>query len=279
MDENNTVFEEEFYEDAPVDPSEVDEAWDNIKWGADDEDDTPEASEQSEGDTETADQPESEEPAQETETEDSMDETAEDADQWLELKHLDETRKVNREEAKVLAQKGLDYDRIREERDSLKSNLPRYLEMEKFLQEMQGDFDSIEEFMDDTRARVRADAEGISYNEALAQVQASKKAAPAEQKSDPNGIGVDAFVKKYPNVKAEDIPASVWAEVQTTGDLVSAYDNYEASRKSDRIAQLEQEIETLKNNKKNQARSTGSSKSSGVSGTKSLIASLWESDD
>ena len=250
--------------------------WDDITdWG----EETDESSEEeldSNSQTEEADQQESEEADEQTEAEEQAEPEAEDADQWLELKHLDETRKVNKEEAKELAQKGMDYDRIRQERDDLKSNLPRYQEMEKFLKEMQGDFDSIEEFMDDTRARIRADAEGISYNEALDQVKASRN--PAPQQSKPDGINADAFVAKYPNVKAEEIPASVWADVQVTGDLVASYDKYAESQKNDEIARLKEEIETLKRNQKNTARSAGSSKSSGAS-SKSLVDLLWDDDD
>jgi len=253
--------------------------WDDITdWG----EETDESSEEeldSDSQTEEADQQESEEADEQTEAEEQAEPEAEDADQWLELKHMDETRKVSKDEAKALAQKGMDYDRIREERDSLKNSLPRYQEMEKFLQEMQGDFDSIEEFMDDTRARVMADAEGISYNEALSRVQSNHAPAKAEEKSDNDNINVDGFIKKYPNVKAEEIPESVWADVQTTGDLLVSYDKYDASKKSDRIAELEREIEILKKNQKNKERSTGSSKSSGVSGSKSMIDLLWDDDD
>lgn len=275
--------EDEEYNDLPYDP-DADPEWDAVTWSededADSDDESEEFDEDSAEDSDEADQPEADEAEKQTETEDEAGEEAEDADQWLELKHMDdEPRKVSKEEAKVLAQKGLDYDRIREERDNLKANLPRYEEMEKFLQEMQGDFATLEEFMDDTRARIKADAEGISYNDALAEVQSARKPAPAQPSSDGSQLNVDAFIQEYPDVKAEDIPASVWAEVRETGDLLSAYKKYDNGKKTDRIAELEREIETLKNNKKNSARSTGSSKSSGASSSKSLIASMWDDDD
>lgn len=284
MDENTAEVMEDFEDEPSVDPYDNDDDWNNVTWGKDDEDESVESEDKSDSEAEPeeeADQPESEDkPAEDAETEQESDTEVEDADQWLELKHLDdEPRKVSKEEAKALAQKGLDYDRIRQERDTLKSNLPRYEAMEEFLKEMQGDFDSIEEFMDDTRARIMADADGISYNEALEQVKAKHKPEPAKPEPSDNGLDVDAFVSAYPDVKAEDIPASVWARVKETGDLVGAYKEYETSKKNDRIAELEKEIATLKKNKKNSDRSTGSSKSSGVSGNKSLIASLWDSDD
>lgn len=280
---NDVIDEEEEFNELPYD-DDSDPDWDAVSWsekGDDDESEAePEEDESEDSDEAEADQPEADKAEEPTEAEAETDESSDDADQWIELKHLDDPpRKVGKEEAKELAQKGLDYDRIREERDNLKNSLPKYQEMEKFLQEMQGDFDSIEEFMDDTRARVMADSEGISYNDALAKVKSAKSTPPAQPEQSDNGIDVDAFVAAYPDVKAEDIPASVWAEVRTTGDLVGAYRKYDEGKKSDRIAELEREIETLKNNKKNSARSAGSSKSSGATSGKSLIASMWDADD
>ena len=253
-----------------------DDDWGDIEWGSDEgevlienfgEQELQDESEE----TDQSDEDESSEAEPETESNDEADDT----DQWITLKHMDdEPRKVSKEEATILAQKGLDYDRIREERDNLKADLPRYQEMEKFLQEMQGDFDSIEEFMEDTRARVLADAEGLSYDEALERVHSAQKKT-AEQKSE-SDLNIDAFIAKYPNVKAEEIPPSVWAEVRETGDLVSAYEKYDSDKKKDRIAELEQEVETLRQNLKNKSRSAGSSKSSGASNAKSLIDILWD---
>lgn len=270
--ENTEAEVIEEIDEPSYDPYDSDEEWDNVKWDDDEADDVSE--EESDSDKEEADQPESEDAEQPAETE-SEQTDADDTDQWIELKYMDETRKVGKDEAKSLAQKGMDYDRIREERDSLKGDLPRYKAMEEFLKEMQGDFDTIEEFMADTRARIKADAEGISYDEALEAVKA--KTAP-ETKSD-DDININGFMAKYPKVRAEEIPAEVWADVMETKDLVSSYEKYDNSKKADRIAELEKEIKTLKNNKKNADRSTGSSKSSGASSGKSLIASLWDDDD
>lgn len=259
-----------------------DEEWDNVKWGKDGDDETFGDEESETGDPDEADQPEDGKPEEKpAETEEAKPEAdAQDADQWLELKHMDDpVRKVSKKEAQELAQKGLDYDRIRQERDDLKQNASRYGEMEEFLKEMQGDFPSIEEFMDDTRARIKAEQEGISYDDALSKVKsartAAKTPAPAENKSSP----VEEFIQRFPNVKAEEIPESVWAEVRQTGDLVGAYVKHKEAEQADRIKKLEDEIETLKQNAKNAARSTGSSRSSGNKSGKSTIAELWDDGD
>ena len=274
MEEKNAEsFDETFDETAAVSD---DDDWDDVQWGEAEEDE-PVSGDDSDSAEEEADQPESEEADKPAEQKDESAAEAEDADQGLELKYMDETKKVGKEEAKSLAQKGMDYDRIREERDSLKGDLPRYKEMEAFLKEMQGDFDTIEDFMADTRARIKADAEGISYDEALAAVKKPVQETKTSENDD--DINVDGFMSRFPNVQAADIPQEVWADVRETHDLAASYEKYDNNRKNDRIAELEKELEILKNNKKNADRSTGSSRSSGANSGKSLYDLLWDDDD
>ena len=226
-------------------------------------------------DTKDAEKPAETEPEQKTEEE----------DQFLELKHMDTVRKVNRDEAKVLAQKGLDYDRIRGERDAMQKDYAQLKKYESFLNELKGDFPSIDAMMTDTRARMLAEKEGISYADAVAKVGVMQQGAQPQQQTQaqPGQLkvpAVDQFIQKYPGVKAEEIPQAVWDEVKRTGDLVGAYENYQNTKvKDEKIKNLELEIETLKQNQKNAARSTGSATSSGKTSGKSLIQQLWDEDD
>lgn len=225
-------------------------------------------------DTKDAEKPAETEPEQKTEEE----------DQFLELKHMDTVRKVNRDEAKVLAQKGLDYDRIRGERDAMQKDYAQLKKYESFLNDLKGDFPSIDAMMTDTRARMLAEKEGISYADAVAKVGVMQQGAQPQQtqvqQGQPKVPAVDQFVQKYPGVKAEEIPQAVWDEVKRTGDLVGAYENYQNTKvKDEKIKNLELEIETLKQNQKNAARSTGSATSSGKTSGKSLIQQLWDEDD
>lgn len=239
--------------------------------------------------TTEADQPTEEPKPEETKDAEKPAETepeqkAEEEDQFLELKHMDTVRKVNRDEAKVLAQKGLDYDRIRGERDAMQKDYAQLKKYESFLNDLKGDFPSIDAMMTDTRARMLAEKEGISYADAVAKVgvmqQGSQPQQTQVQQGQPKVPAVDQFVQKYPGVKAEEIPQAVWDEVKRTGDLVGAYENYQNTKvKDERIKNLELEIETLKQNQKNAARSTGSATSSGKTSGKSLIQQLWDEDD
>ena len=239
--------------------------------------------------TTEADQPTEEPKTEETKDADKPAEAepeqkAEEEDQFLELKHMDTVRRVNRDEAKVLAQKGLDYDRIRCERDAMQKDYAQLKKYESFLNDLKGDFPSIEAMMTDTRARMLAEKEGISYADAVAKVGVMQQGAQPQQtqvqQGQPKVPAVDQFVQKYPGVKAEEIPQAVWDEVKRTGDLVGAYENYQNTKvKDEKIKNLELEIETLKQNQKNAARSTGSATSSGKTSGKSLIQQLWDEDD
>lgn len=240
---------------------------------------------------EEADQPNEEQPEPETaeeaeETEQPEQEAKpEDTDQYLELKHFDEVRKVSKEEAKVLAQKGMDYDRIRgklSEAETANSKLQQY---ESFLNEIKGDnFESIDDLMADTRARLLSDKENISYEDAKKKIVAQQQAQAQQQQQQPT-VDRDAileelrresltnFLTAYPNVKAKDIPQEVWDDMRVTNNLIASYAKYEAKK-------LAQENEILKNNAKNKARSTGSMRSSGKAEyAKSEFDRILEDDD
>ena len=292
MNENQITPEVEEVE-SQVEGAETDVEADEDGWPTEWAD----ATEESDGDegetdevTTEADQPTEEPKSEDTKDADKPTETepeqkAEEEDQFLELKHMDTVRKVNRDEAKVLAQKGLDYDRIRGERDAMQKDYAQLKKYESFLNELKGDFPSIDAMMTDTRARMLAEKEGISYADAVAKVGVMQQDAQPQQQTQaqPGQLkvpAVDQFVQKYPGVKAEEIPQAVWDEVKRTGDLVGAYENYQNTKaKDDKIKSLELEIETLKQNQKNAARSTGSASSSGKTSSKSLIQQLWDEDD
>lgn len=258
-----------------------DSEWDAVTWGEDTDDGDDESAEAVEQQSDNA-EAEADQPTPEAQPEAEKENAPAETEDYLELKHMDETRRVTKEEAKTLAQKGLDYDRIRGERDTMQQDYQKLKGYEAFLNELKGEFPSIESLIEDTRARMLADKDNISYADAVAKVKLMHPAAaePAQKADQPKGNdAVQRFVELYPEVKAEEIPESVWAETRKTGDLVSAYAKYEKGKLADKIASLENEINTLKQNSKNAARSPGSSSSSGKTSAKSLIEQLWEDDD
>lgn len=229
-----------------------------------------------------ADQPAEEPVTEEIEPTEAEEPKAEDTDQWLELKHFDEVKKVNKEQAKELAQKGMDYDRIRGklgEAEQTNSELKKYKD---FLTEIQGDFETLDDLMNDTRARIMSDKDGITYEDALAKVKSANQ--PKEQKKDPE-VDMNAviqqirkasyteFAQAYPDVLPKDIPREVWQDMEKTNNLLASYIKYEAKKIKDENA-------VLKKNAENKSRSTGSMKSSGnASYEKSEFDRVFEEDD
>lgn len=230
-----------------------------------------EADQQSEEQVET-------ETTEPTETEQSDTESPD--QDYLELKHLDEVKKVSKDEAKVLAQKGMDYDRIRGKLGEADNVIKKLQTYEEFLKEIQGDFPTIEDLMNDTRARVKADKEGISYEDALAKIKEtnqSKEAAPAVDEGAViqkiRKASFEEFAREHPEVKPTDIPKEVWEDLEKTNNLSASYAKYEAKK-------LKEENETLKKNAKNKSRSTGSMRSSGnASYEKSEFDRIMDEDD
>ena len=90
--------------------------------------------------------------------------------------------------------------------------------------------------------------------------------APAKKEKD---LDVATFIKAYPDVKAEEIPESVWIEVRNGADLTSAYTRYENKQLKSRIAAIEQ-------NQKNAERSTGSRKTTGNNQTYDDFDAAWD---
>lgn len=248
-------------------------------WG-DDDDSSMFAETESEAE---ADQ-QSEEPVETEKTEPTKTEQSSepDTDQYLELKHFDEVKKVTKEEAKTLAQKGLDYDRIRGKLAEAENNAQELQRYKAFLTEIQGDFASLDDLMNDTRARVKAEKEGISYEDALAKVKEANQPKPQQQTPQPD-IGAviqqirkqsfQEFAQAYPDVKPSDIPKEVWEDMDKTNNLLASYVKYEAKK-------VKEENAVLKKNAENKSRSVGSMKSSGNSTLeKSEFDRILEEDD
>jgi hypothetical protein len=241
-----------------------------------------------------ADQPTDETAEQEPEAEGTQTEAG-GTDQSFELKHLDETRTVNRDEVIELAQKGMDYDRVRQKYDAAKESIEWYgknADSVRWLEEIAKDQGmSFEELVDSTRAQIMANktnqslavCRGIVANERKAlQLEAQKKALEAksadstqdEQAKARMQEDVKAFAAAYPE-QARDpeksIPKEVWDEVRKGETLVNAYRAWENK-------QLKLELEKREQENKNRSRSTGSQRTAGNK-TADAFDSLWYNGD
>ena len=264
----------------------INEDWDTDVLPGDDTADEEEQEETADS-GENADQQETQEPQDKAaETEVEPEKAKAETDQF-ELKHLDETRTVSRDEVITLAQKGLDYDRIRTKYDELKAGEAQRNDREAFLKELaESAGQSVEEMIDAVRARIlttKASAEGktISEEEALAQVkqekakqtQEQKPEKPAEPSTEENKEAERQqsflrFSKEFPEVKAEEIPTEVWKDfAEGKGDLADLFARQENKR-------LKAELAAMKQNEENRKKSTGSRATAG-SAKRSAFDDAW----
>lgn len=214
-------------------------------------------------------------------TEAPEDKPAEPEQKKYTLKHLDDAPlEVTAEEMIPLAQKGLDYDRIRSERDAMAENYTRYEQFAEFLESIKGDFASVEDLIDDTAAQllVKNEAENgrtMSKKTALEKVKANRE-SELKAKTTPKGDGKpkeepkqetpqDAEFKRFARALTtnkreipswDKLPVEVKTAFQNTGDLLAPYYEY-------LLAEKDREIKTIKQNQTNKERSTGSRKTKG----------------
>lgn len=235
----------------------------------------------SEENTSTEKPAESEAPKEEDEQTETEEQQEEKGHQLYTLKTPKGEKLCSIDEVLVYANKGMDYDGMRQDRDRLRD----------FLKEMAAPLNlSVEELIDNTRARMliqqkKEAGEELSEMEALTIIQRNRAEKQAEaQASDEKAASeaakaqmIRAFVNEFPDVKATDIPADVWAECSRTGDLAGAYRKYADGLKDSEIKRLTKENETLKQNQKNKDRSTGPRRSAGAATPKDPFDEAWDS--
>lgn len=288
-EEESSAFDGEFDDgvtaaDDDFDLSDDQEKEDDQKEGETDAEAESEAEPEKAGEDETEDEPR-EETGEQKEKEPEPQKGAE--DQRFTLKVNGAESEVSREEVIALAQKGMDYDRIKAERDSFKADAPtmqRYKEQETFLKDLADKSGiTVDALMENVRVRMAMDQDSsLTEDQARAKVKADAAARqqPAEEKVEEKAKEPSpeerrqamfaSFVRAYPDVKADSIPKEVWETAGRTFDLVGAYRDHE-------IRTLRKEVETLRQNNKNKERSTGSRKSVGATTPKDPFDEAWDS--
>ena len=289
--ENESVFE--------PDASEIAAAWDDEGKTTDNFGEESDADQQKETKSEEPGQEEQDKATEATATDKPEDKQTE-ADQPLTftLKHLDETRTVDKDEVIKLAQQGMDYERVRTERDQLREYRKENDIYAKFIKEraeqngltpqafMDGIYKSelmskganeqtaIERIaLEKQKAELSVQKAALTEAEVKQKAESERAAREAEGKNlqeQKKQADMTRFLQKYPNVKADTIPKEVWDAVKAGEPLTVAYTEY-------RNKQLEAENEALKQNQKNQQTTTGSLHTKGQ-GFESLIDKYWYDD-
>lgn len=216
------------------------------------------------------------------------------------LKNRDETRQVSREELIAMAQKGWDYDAVRDERDQLRTyraeadpalalvkdyaarmgmDIPQYLDYCREQELKMGGKTETEAknivAQEKREASLQAREKAIAAKE-QAQTSAEAKAQEAAQARQRN---IQDFFKAYPKVDPKDIPREVWNDVLNNGHtLTSAYTMHENRRIQAEMSRLQAELAAEKQNKTNQSLSPGSLGGTSVTDMDE-IDRLWAEDD
>nr|DAO51463.1 MAG TPA: hypothetical protein [Caudoviricetes sp.] len=256
-----------------------------------------ETAEANEEEQEPSEEPE--EPAGQPEAEPTK-EQKEEPEELFDLKFNKEIRKVNRQEVTELAQKGLNHDRILEQRDHLQQENAELLKFKQDNEAIIGLLDAAAQksgtdrntFLQSVRENAYV-SEGLSRDAAHERVLredaeqrlSRTEKADAEKQQAQQGQelarqqDIERFLKLYKDVDPNTIPKEVWDDVRNGETLVSAYGRYENRQLAESNRKLQESINALKQNEKNKQKSIGSAKTEGKETAKDPFLEYLLSDD
>ena len=256
-----------------------------------------ETAEANEEEQEPSEEPE--EPAGQPEAEPTK-EQKEEPEELFDLKFNKEIRKVNRQEVTELAQKGLNHDRILEQRDHLQQDNAELLKFKQDNEAIIGLLDAAAQksgtdrntFLQSVRENAYV-SQGLSRDAAHERVLredaeqrlSRTEKADAEKQQAQQGQelarqqDIERFLKLYKDVDPNTIPKEVWDDVRNGETLVSAYGRYENRQLAESNRKLQESINALKQNEKNKQKSIGSAKTEGKETAKDPFLEYLLSDD
>lgn len=262
-----------------------------------------EVSEETAEESETTQEPEEE--AEQEEGQEQPEDKPEEAakEELFDLKFNKEIRKVNRQEVTELAQKGLNHDRILEQRDHLQQENAELLKFKQENEAIIGLLDAAAQksgtdrntFLQSVRENayvsqglsrdaahervLREDAEQrLSRTERLEEEKSRAQKSQQEQEQ-ARQQDIDRFLKIYKEVDPGNIPQEVWDDVRNGETLVSAYGRYENRQLAESNRKLQESINALKQNEKNKQKSIGSAKTEGKETARDLFSEYLLSED
>lgn len=195
------------------------------------------------------------------------------------LRHLDETRNVNEQELVALAQKGLDYDRIRTGYDEFKPVMDLFsqfankagMNTKDYIAFIRQEAKKAEGMnaadakraveLEDREAMVAAkEAADRERQQAQQRAEAEKHSREERQRAD-----VLEFQKTFPEAAKDPkgIPQEVWDGVRQGLSLVASYAKWQVNQANAQAQKAAHDAAAAQQNQKNAQRSTGSMKSAG----------------
>ena len=210
------------------------------------------------------------------------------ADQTFTIKVNKEERTVGIDEMKALAQKGADYDRIKEQNAQKQQTIDTLQAKLDGISSQQGALDilgivaeksgsTLEQLAESLYINFRRTA-GASEETAREELKSAKlekelnafkaqKTQQQEQESDGEARAkqdLADFQREYPDVPiTEELVDKLISDIQSGMSLSAAYRKYEKAQDAERIADLERKLAAEKKNAENKKKSPGSQIDSG----------------
>ena len=272
--------------------------------GTDDSDVTETDDDPQDTDSDDQDGDEGDDSAEDEDTDDSEDDGADgdeeddggntDADQTFTLKVNKEERKVTLEEMTTLAQKGADYDRVKEQNTKHQQTIADLQSKLESVSSQQNALDilgniaqrsnlTLDQLTESLYINFRKNA-GASEDVAREELKSAKlekelnsyKAKQTQQQEQETDAetraqrDLEEFGREYPGVElTEELVDKLVPDIQNGMSLSAAYRKYEKAQDSAKIAELERKLAAKAQNDKNKKHSPGSQKDSGGRSSKS----------
>lgn len=218
----------------------------------------------------------------------------------LDLKYNKETKKYTRQQVIELAQKGLNYDHVTEQRDRLQQE---NADLAKFRDENSAILDtlraaaeasgkSVPEYLTSIRTNLlvaqgispetarerilREDAEQRLHSKQKAEEAAASSKRDAEQRQKDD---IARFQKKYKDVDPKTIPQEVWEAVRGGELLTDAYGDYQRRELERQLREANEKLAIRAKNESNRQKSLGSLQSTKQETGKDPFLEGFLSDD
>lgn len=206
------------------------------------------------------------------------------AEEFLTVKYNKAERKLTRDEAIELAQKGLNYDKVFGENERLRGAVKPYADqagmtVSAYLEHLSKTAGETAEA--NVEQQVRSDYPYIADEAVKEIVQARMK----EQASKAEAAQQDAekamwaeVMATYPDLKADEIPQDVLDAVNAGRDPLTAMHEHRIADLQDRLAKAQAKADAAEKNAKNRAASTGSMTGRGKGTESDPFLAVWDSE-
>ena len=218
----------------------------------------------------------------------------------FDLKYNKETKQYTRQQVTELAQKGLNYDHVTEQRDRLQQEIA---DLTKFRDENSAILDtlraaaeasgkSVPEYLTSIRTNLlvaqgispetarerilREDAEQRLHSQQKAEEAEANRKRDAEQRQKDD---IARFQKKYKDVDPKTIPQEVWEAVRGGELLTDAYGDYQRRELERQLREANEKLAIRAKNESNRQKSLGSLQSTKQETGKDPFLEGFLSDD